>query len=379
MIFIIILIAILLPLLSKNKSLGLFSSILILFVPWGLQYEVANDWPGNLERWQIITQYISKDIVDYSGRELEGVYVYFVKLFKDFGFFGWLMLSAVFELSIIYILTKRYVPKQYYWLVIFILMLRINYGLLFINSNRQSLAVFTTAIASLILCKDDIKFKFLKLKHVNIILAVIILMIAMDIHSSAIVAFGLIPIYVIAKNIKYIKLWMIVVFNFVFISRFFFNANALQDTILMYMDIYGIQDAYDSYINLMDSKYIKFSMIEQIIYLLIMNVSLFMYKEFTVPIRYFTLCTIFSIILSGFIYGNLGRICQYYYIYMIVIVPAIVTILPKMRYKVISKYKKPLYGIIIFYVIYSFIRDINMEYYNNWINFKTILSASEWI
>lgn len=163
MIFIIILTAILLPLYSKNKTLGLLGSMLILFIPFGLQYEAVNDWPGNLERWQIITKFLSKDIVDNSGRQLEGVYVYLVKLFQDFGFFGWLIISAIFELTIIYFLTKKYVPKQYYWLVIFILMLRIAYGFIFINSNRQSLAVFTTVIASFILCKENLKlfsFKF---------------------------------------------------------------------------------------------------------------------------------------------------------------------------------------------------------------------------
>lgn len=367
------------PLVSKNKSLGLLGSILILFIPFGLQYEAANDWPGNLERWQIITKYLSKDIIDNSGRELEGVYVYFVKLFKGGGFFGWLILSAIFELSIFYILVKKYVPKQYYWLAIFILMLRIDYGFLFINSNRQSLAVFTTVIASLILCKDNLKFLSLKFKYINIIPATILIMVAMDIHTSAVVAFGLIPIYLIAKNLKDIKLWLIIIFNLLFFSRFFFNASELQDTVLMYMDMYGIEDAYDSYIDMMNSNYIKFSMIEQLLYFMIMNAALFLYKEFTVPKKFFALCTILSIVMGGFLYGNLGRICQYYYIYMIVLVPLIVATLPKTKFDKINKYQQPIYTLTIMYIIYAFIRDINMDYYTGWMDFKTILSAPTWI
>lgn len=379
MIFIIILVAILLPLISKNKSLGLLGSMFILFIPFGLQYEVANDWPGNLERWELITRFLSKDIFDDHGRKLEGVYVYFVKLFKGGGFFGWLILSAIFELSIIYIIAKRYVPRQYYWLLVFILMLRINYGLLFINSNRQSLAVFTTVIASLILCKDNLKFLSLKFKYINIIPATILLTVAMNIHTSAVVAFGFIPIYLIAKNIKDIKQWIIIALNLIFISRFFFDASVLQDTVLMYMDLYGIQDSFDSYIRLMDSKIIKFSIFEQIIYMMIMNAALFMYKKFTLPSRYFALCTVLSILMNGFLYGNLGRICQYYYIYLIVLVPIIVSTLPETNFKIIKKYSKPIYTIIIMYVVYSFMRDIHHEYYINWTNFKTILSAPEWI
>lgn len=367
------------PLVSKNKSMGLLGSMLVLFIVWGLQYEVANDWPGNLERWETITRFLSKDIVDNYGKKLEGVYVYLVKLFQEFGFFGWLILSAIFELSIIYILAKRYVPRQYYWLLVFILMLRVNYGFLFINSNRQSLAVFTTVIASLILCKDNLKFFSVKFKYKEIILAIILLVVAMNIHTSAIVAFGLIPIYLIAKNIKDIKLWIIILFNLIFISRFFLNSSALQDTVLMYMDMYGIQDSYDSYISLMDSRIIKFSIIEQIIYLMIMNTALFMYNDFAMPSRFFALSTILSILLNGYLYGNLGRICQYYYIYLIVLVPIIVTTLPKTKYEIIKKYRKPIYTIVIMYVIYSFIRDIQHEYYNNWLNFRTILSAPEWI
>ena len=329
MIFIIILTAILLPLFAKNKTMGLIGSMLILFIPFGLQYEVVNDWPGNLDRWQIITRYLSMDIVDNSGRKLEGVYVYFVKLFQDFGFFGWLILSAIFELSILFLLIKKYVPKQYYWLAIFILMLRIDYGFLFINSNRQSLAVFTTIIASLILCKENLNFFSIRLKYINIIPATILLLAAMNIHTASVVAFGLIPIYLIAKNIKNIRLWIIIIFNIIFFARFFFNASVLQDTVLMYMDRFEIQDSYDSYISLMDSNKINLSLIEQPIYFMIMNAALFMYKRFNMPTRFFALCTILSITINGFLYGNLGRICQYYYIYMIVMVPMIVATLPK--------------------------------------------------
>jgi len=379
MIFIIIIIAILLPLVSKNKSMGLLGSMLVLFIVWGLQYEVVNDWPGNLERWNIIAKSVSNNVVYENGKELEFVYVYLIKLFQSIGYFGWLILSAIFELSIIYNLAKRYVPKQYYWLLVFILMLRVNYGFLFINSNRQTLAVFTTVIASLILCKDNLIFLSFKFKYVNIIPAIILLMIAVNIHTSAIVAFGLIAIYFIAKNVRDIKLWIIIVFNLIFISRFFLNSSALQDTVLMYMDMYGIQDSYDSYISLMDSRIIKFSIIEQIIYLMIMNAALFMYNDFAMPSRFFALSTILFILLNGYLYGNLERICQYYYIYLIVLAPIIVKTLPETKYEIIKKYRKPIYTIVIMYVIYSFIRDIQHVYYNNWLNFRTILSAPEWI
>ena len=359
--------------------MGLLGSMLVLFIVWGLQYEVVNDWPGNLERWNIIAKSVSNNVVYENGKELEFVYVYLIKLFQSIGYFGWLILSAIFELSIIYNLAKRYVPKQYYWLLVFILMLRVNYGFLFINSNRQTLAVFTTVIASLILCKDNLIFLSFKFKYVNIIPAIILLMIAVNIHTSAIVAFGLIAIYFIAKNVRDIKLWIIIVFNLIFISRFFLNSSALQDTVLMYMDMYGIQDSYDSYISLMDSRIIKFSIIEQIIYLMIMNAALFMYNDFAMPSRFFALSTILFILLNGYLYGNLERICQYYYIYLIVLAPIIVKTLPETKYEIIKKYRKPIYTIVIMYVIYSFIRDIQHVYYNNWLNFRTILSAPEWI
>ena len=311
MIYIIILSAILLPLFAKNKPLALIGSMLILFIPWGMQYEMVNDWPGNLERWRLITRYLSKDIVDGSGRELEGIYVYLVKFFKDFGFFGWLMLSAVFNLSIIYLLTRKYVPKEYYWVVIFILMIRINYGFLFINSNRQSFAVFTTVVASLVLCNENFKNFFLRNIYTRILLAIGLILMAKNMHSSAIFAFAMIPLYLIAKNVKKLNLWLIAIVNVLFFARFVFNADVLQDRILMYMDMIGVQDVYDSYITLLDTKRVQISTIENIIYFSIMNAALFMYNKFSTPIKYFALCTVLSIILGGFMTGNLGRICQY--------------------------------------------------------------------
>ena len=130
----------------ENKRIALFISFVLLFIPWGLQFQATQDWDVNLLRWDFVNVN-AKVGLDGEDRELEPLYTLILKLCKPLSFYGFLMLSGLVELSVIFLFIKKYVSPSYYWVAIFILMIKVNYGLLFINSNRQTLSVICVMVA----------------------------------------------------------------------------------------------------------------------------------------------------------------------------------------------------------------------------------------
>ena len=123
---------------DKHKALNI--SILLLTIPWCFQYQMTQYWDVNLLRWDFVNVN-AKVGLDGEDRQLEPLYTWILQLCKPLTFYGFLIVCGVFELLVIYIFLKKFVPPKLYWISIFILMIKVNYGLLIINSNRQSIAV----------------------------------------------------------------------------------------------------------------------------------------------------------------------------------------------------------------------------------------------
>ena len=379
MFYVIILTAILLPLLSKNKEIALKISFLALFILWGLQYEMVTDWPGNLARWNDVTSVLSEE-VNVGYRTYEPLFVYLIRQTEAIGFFGWLIICAIFELAIFYILIKQYVPKQYYWLSIFILMLRADLGLLLINSNRQTLSLAFSMLGVIVLLyknknifKNKIEFLIKSIAFLTIIFA------ASNIHSAAKMAYIILPIYILSHYVKQMPFIIIIIVNIAFIFQSFVNVSFLQVWATDFLGDIAIQDSFSSYMTMIDNSKVTFSVIEKSIYFIIMNGALFYYKDFKDnAIRFFAILVITTIIGKVYLYGNLSRALQYYYVYIILLVPHILIICLKSKEKFIVYFRKPILILICIYSIYAFNRELTHEHYYRWKNLKTIITAPEW-
>lgn len=379
MFYIILLVAILLPLLMKEKQIALKISFCCLFVLWGLQYDMVMDWRGNMARWYDVTSVIS-DTIMVGQRTYEPVFVFLIKLSKPIGFFGWLIACGIFDLTIFYILIKKYVPEKYYWVTIFALMTRTDLGLLLINSNRQTLSVVFSMIGVLVLLYQNDK-ELLKNKLQLIIKSIIfitLVYIASNIHSAAKIAYLLLPLYLLSHYVKRIPIIIILIINIVFFARFFADVTSLQDWATEFLGDISIQDTFSSYMTLIDNSRVSLSVVEHSIFFIIMNGALFYYKHMNKAIKLFALCTIIAILGKGFLIGNLSRLLQYFYIYIIVLVPYLVIYCLQSKEKIIVNIRKPLLILMCLYCIYAINRELTHEHYHKWKNFKTILSAPEW-
>lgn len=375
MFFIIVFLSIIIPLLSNNKKIGLRISFSLLFILWGLQYGMVQDWLINLGRWNSVNN--NGDIF----REVEPLLAYLMSLAKPLSFFGWLMACAIFALGTIYYYTRKFIPPKYYWLVVFVLMLRINYGLLFINSNRQTISVILSMYAVLVLLHNK-SFRFLKIRGISIFslaIAILILFACTLIHTAAYMSFLIIPIYLFVRLVKNpnIKI-LLIICNVCFISKFFINLTFLEPYLLDYLGN-AETEGFDHYLSLLDIDSNVYSLAEQPIYLAIINVTLLYYNRMNFPQRFFSILYVVGIILNGYLLGNLSRATQYMYIYLIYLVPILVAYLNQVKKAKFRAIKEVVFTIIICYVIYAFLKYINSEYYMNWTNFKTVFEAPKWL
>ena len=77
--------------------------MLLLFIPWGFQYQLTQDWDVYVIRWMHVNFNERIELDGGEDRKLEALYVLILKACKPLSFYGFLILSAIFELYILYI------------------------------------------------------------------------------------------------------------------------------------------------------------------------------------------------------------------------------------------------------------------------------------
>lgn len=380
------------PLCMRNKKKGLILSLFVLFILWGLQYKIVNDWDANLSRWLAVNGRF------FLSRDIEYIYIIILKVCKPLSFYGFLMLSAYIELKTIYIFTKRFVIPKFYWITIFILMLRINLGLLMINSNRQSLALLATMLASLFLIKNTTNKKQ---KLFNYLAAFISILIAVNIHKGAILSFLLLLfpalIYFINKLDKYT---ILILFSIPFFAKFFLNLTEYINLFSDFIQGSSFSEGFEQYSTEFNSN-AGYSFFEQFFnYIIIVSISL-LFHHLNKAEKFFAFSFVFATIAQGYLTDTLLRTMQYFQIYTIFIIPNLVyyinyafrvsnnkSYITPLNYNIklnTQKYIpfiKTIYCALILFCIFSLIRNIyfvDYDTWQGWKNFKTIFESPNWI
>lgn len=384
MFYFLLILAIGLPLIAPNryKYVALIGSMLLLFVPWGLQYEMVQDWNVNLERWTMVN--VENRLEYESGRMIEPLYAFLMSLFfPKLGFFTWLITCAIIELFVIFYYTRKFAVPSMYWVVLFVLMLTPNYGLLYINSNRQMLSVVLTMLANLIFIRNmDRSFRdnfITTLFYVG--LSILIIYGATQIHTGANVAYLLPLIYLFVKFRNKHNKWLAFgLLNVLFLVRFFMNPEGIIQSSLLMADDFDLE-TFDAYLEEFSSSSDRsFSMVGQPLYWIIMNLSLWFYEELDKPHKFFAICGIIGIIGDGFVINTLARTLCYFNIYMILLVPRLVECCEEHKTMNNLLFMRTFFCILIVYDIFLFYKcQTESLYYSKWTEFQTIFSAPHWI
>ena len=366
----------------KNKTTALSLSFLFLFIPWGLQYEMTQDWDVNMLRWTFVNVKASVGL-DGETRELEPFYTFILKACKPLTFYGFLMLSGFVELFVIFLFIRKYVSPRYYWVSIFILMMKVDFGLLIINSNRQSLSIVFIMIGVYLLLdvKDDLKAKSFK-SFIHLLLSALAFILAPQIHGSAYIGYFLIPIFfLVLFTKKFNRIFLLIICNALFFSRFIYDVTKYQYEMsilvgsmeMQAMDFSGYLEGLEN--NVMKSYYMLF------IEWSIINLLILFYHKLSFEHRFFGMAWIVSCLFGGFLIETLARITLYLSIFILFVAPQVFELINK-KFSMRNIYVATYYTFMIVFLGHTFIKNVTVQqegyYYYRWSHFQTLFEAPEW-
>lgn len=151
-----------------------FLALMVLILFYGLRYDFGNDY------WNYYDIYIASSY-DVDAEFIEPGWKLINNLCQPIGFFGMIFLLTAFECYSVFRHIKLYVSRDYWWLAVFIFCFTFNFLLLGCSMMRQFLAM--------VILLYSIKY----ISQRKLIPFLIIVLIAMSIHKTAVI---FIPVYI---------------------------------------------------------------------------------------------------------------------------------------------------------------------------------------
>ena len=208
-------------------------TIFMLFFIWGFEYYNTVDYKVMLSKFNQVVYDDYNYEIDGSKTYIEpGCKVLFY-LCSPFGNLTYYILVALFEVLIIRVFVRKYVPQKYFWLFIVLVLFQFEYTTVLMTLKRQMLAIFVSLLSIYILNEKENVWTRKKLLIVSSCLCLL----ACCFHKSAVATFLFIPIWYIAK-FDFSKRLVIVLICFYFFqytfdlsaySTLFFNLIESQD------------------------------------------------------------------------------------------------------------------------------------------------------
>ena len=377
--YFIVVLAILLPIISKNKKRGLRLAMLLLFVLLGFQYELVQDWVPNIGRWYYANKGASENATA-TALKMGSVFLWLMKVLEPISFFGWLMLTAAVFLLLIYKFIRLYVPPKYYWLALFIFMMNVEYAPLMINSNRQCISMIFVLIGVLFLIKG-FKLRY-RLPFVPDHLAVYVIpcvcfVVGAQCHSVAYISFLLIPLYTFSKWYSGNN-WLLlaILLNLIFIARTFSEVLWLQNYALAFSVAADMGDA-DVYIETFADGVGETSSTYTFIYSIVIFGVCYLYRQLDPINRFFAVSWVFGFMIASYFTGNINRLGEYFYIYFLFLMPNAFDIMFKQK-GVIAAFASFFFCVYLAYGVGHSWKQMHGEYYERWLNYKSVFDAPRW-
>lgn len=339
----------------------------------GGQYEIVCDWDANIWRWRVANEGVVN-----KGRDIEPLFLFLLKLAKPLSFFGWLMLCAAAELYLIHKFTRKFVQEKYYWITYFLLMINPLCGMWLVNSNRQTVAMLFTWVGILILMRER-KTKKDTLKQVTA--AALFIYAAMNIHTGAApsLLFLIVP-FVLPYILKLPLKWLLIIFNGLFTLRFFVDFSSILEMASIYWGETDIE-GFDNYIEEIGNSAEVQSVFNQLVFWILLNGLVISIKKFPYQIQIMAFLAIVGIICKGFVTNTLSRSFNFLDIFVLWTIPNAVGLIKTLS----PKYRTCMYipcAYVFMYYLWYFYKETTgagSPYFENWVNFKSILEAPVWL
>ena len=131
-----------------KHSRGLVYSVICIFIFLAIRFDFGNDYMAYFERFYEINLNSTFLLNNFVVKGNEVGWIYLNYLFKPLGFFWMQIFLAGFTCFTLYRFIKKYVPKKYYWLAIFIYIFQPYNMLVLSSAMRQAAAVSLFLLAT---------------------------------------------------------------------------------------------------------------------------------------------------------------------------------------------------------------------------------------
>lgn len=347
----------------KNKAM-LVAWTLLFFV-WAFQYRMTADWFVYVNRW-----YGALNNVTTETRAIEPVYKAIMQFCEPIGFFGYLILCALFSVFVLKMYVDKYLPPTIKWMFFLTFSMGVTYSLEFINTNRQTLAILFVMLAVYALSNQYVLNK--KKKYWIISCGLVIA--AFFTHTSAIISVPImfLPFFV-TKEINYKFLYVLLGIN---LFSFFVDFSALSSIVGTYMEADSSMEGFAQYSTEIDER--SKSFIEQGIYSITLFLLIYNFEKFEKNEKLLILSSMVYLALQGYAMYTMFRVLSYYRIFFALAIPLLYLRCNngKKSYKWIANSFLIVYAT---YMVFRLSVDIHGPNYVGYEPFKTIFDAHIWM
>lgn len=218
---------------DKQKSVAYVRwSFAVVFFIYGFEYFNTVDYAVMMYKFNLVNYNIQIPIM--FGDKIEPLTTLLMKLCKPIGNVGYYVITALFEIVVLYKIAKGLLPLKYLWLFFVLLLINFDNVIVLMTAKRQVLSLFVTWLGLYIILENSIKHSF-KIGAAVIISAILI-------HTAAVFALLMIPIvkynYVPGKKLRWVLFGL-------FFVQFVIDISSYSEFIYIY--ILGINDKFASY------------------------------------------------------------------------------------------------------------------------------------
>lgn len=338
---------------DKGLKGGLFIAFTLIFLFSAFRYNYGNDYQSYIDAFSEINAVDWASILDQETH-FEPGWVLLCKIFGPFGFFGLIFFLSLINSIVFYKFIKKNVPRNFYWLAVFILLFSPNFFLIQLSVMRQNLAILVFLFSTRYILQKKIIYYLLCVA------------LAFSFHTSAII---ILPAYILGIfNFKINKGF--VVLALVSYVVFIFMANAVLKPMIDSL-VESFHEGYGMY----DKKGDVSTGLGLIFNIALFTLVLLMFNYAEKDERLIFKLSICSFLILPFALQIelITRLGYYYEIFHVFLFALIAF---HIRNQIIRYSITCIYCMFVLYQFYAFHQSpIWKDYYTN---YQTIFSAAQW-
>ncbi|MBR3073399.1 EpsG family protein [Fibrobacter sp.] len=213
---------------QNDRDLYYKLTFFVIFFIYGFEFYNTVDYSVMLSKFNWVNN-TEKSIFEF-GEVVEPLCAFLLKLCQPIGGIGYYLVTAAFEIFVMYKLCKKSFDERFLWLFVFILLINFSYVITFMTLKRQFLSVSFVMLGVYLSSLESFKDKrFFSKESFYIFLCFVA---AFMIHKASVGALFLLPIVFLKQPLtKKMSVFLL----FLFLLQYLINLSDYADSIFYFL------------------------------------------------------------------------------------------------------------------------------------------------